>query len=74
MDHSIKITVEDDIDACDGDQILGIFMHKLYAWADSTKAGLTKNQGHPLDWLFREPLDHRAQALGQEGQGKQTPI
>src|SRR5262249_53878672 len=31
--------------ACDGDQMLGVFMHKLYAWADSTNAKLTKING-----------------------------
>jgi hypothetical protein len=40
-----KIILEDDIDACDGDQMLGVFMHKLYAWADNTKAELTKING-----------------------------
>jgi hypothetical protein len=45
MTNQPKIILEDDIDACDGDQMLGVFMHKLYAWADNTKAELTKING-----------------------------
>lgn len=44
MTNERQITQTDDIDACEGDQMLGIFMHKLYAWAGSTNAGLTKIQ------------------------------
>lgn len=45
MTNDPPITLEDDIDACEGDQMLGIFMHKLFTWADSTNAGLTKIKG-----------------------------
>ena len=45
MTSQPKIIPEDDIEACDGDQLLGVFMSKLYAWADSTNAGLTKING-----------------------------
>src|SRR5215813_5641767 len=45
----LKIVVEDDIDACDGDQILGVFTHKLYDWANNTKAELTKIHG--IRWI-----------------------
>jgi hypothetical protein len=45
MTSQPKIILEDDIEACDGDQLLGVFMNKLYAWADSTNAGLTKIKG-----------------------------
>ena len=45
MTNQPKIIPEDDIDACEGDQMLGVFMHKLNAWADSTDAGLTKIKG-----------------------------
>ena len=40
-----KFIPEDDIDACDGDQLLGVFMHKLFAWAENTEAMLTKIKG-----------------------------
>ena len=44
-----KIIPEDDIDACGGNQMLGIFVHKLFAWADNTEAGLTKIKG--ASWI-----------------------
>lgn len=44
-----KIIPEDDIDACYGDQMLGVFMHKLFAWAENTEAILTKIKG--ASWI-----------------------
>jgi hypothetical protein len=49
MTSQPEIIPEDDIDACDGDQMLGIFMNKLFAWADGTNAGLTKIDG--ASWI-----------------------
>lgn len=42
MTNKLQVVLADDIDACEGNQMLGIFMHKLFAWADSTSAELTK--------------------------------
>jgi hypothetical protein len=43
------ITVEDDIDACDGDGMLGTLMYHLIGWLNTSACPLTHYQAH--NWI-----------------------
>lgn len=46
---TLEIIPEDDIAACGGDQMLGVFMHKLFGWASNTAARLITIDGQ--EWI-----------------------